>query len=267
MATSKEKLQYPGFSYEGGKWKLRPWIMDYIPFEGSLYVEPFAGRGNVFWMACQLKKYSSWWLNDIRTKPFYEAIKTVDLARLPTTIIGLDEIKYENMKEAGDDLAWVLEPVLCWSGQALGNTFRAKLDARTPNKQPSLSYSRIKYGRAIATCRAILNHYKPTITDIDILSLPWSEWNSSVFAYLDPPYLDAKVVDYSDEDFDHLGLIKVLKATKARWLFSEYAHPLYMNHLGTPLAIKHCHATMSNSQTTGGKRAKRIECLWSNYSL
>lgn len=40
----------PYFVYRGGKARLRRFIIRWIPTYGSTYLEPFAGRGNVFFI-------------------------------------------------------------------------------------------------------------------------------------------------------------------------------------------------------------------------
>ena len=55
MASSL-KFKVPGFAYPGGKVRLRKWLVSMMPREGRRYIEPFAGRGNVFWLAaCALR--------------------------------------------------------------------------------------------------------------------------------------------------------------------------------------------------------------------
>ncbi|HUW57522.1 MAG TPA: DNA adenine methylase, partial [Planctomycetota bacterium] len=76
-------FKVPQFNYPGGKVRLRKWLVSMMPREGGRYVEPFAGRGNVFWLAACCLKFQEWWLNDIYTKPFFDAIRDVDVVDIP----------------------------------------------------------------------------------------------------------------------------------------------------------------------------------------
>ena len=60
-----ERPTPPSFSYPGGKTRMAPYLIDLMPKSGKCYVEPFAGRGNVFFRAAEILDYDSYWLNDI----------------------------------------------------------------------------------------------------------------------------------------------------------------------------------------------------------
>jgi site-specific DNA-adenine methylase len=65
----------PRIPYPGGKARLAKQIISFLPREGRTYLEPFAGRGNLFWAAVeQGLRYERWWLNDIATAPFFKSI-------------------------------------------------------------------------------------------------------------------------------------------------------------------------------------------------
>jgi site-specific DNA-adenine methylase len=47
--------------YPGGKGRLAPRIVSLLPRRGRTYLEPFAGRGNIFWEAVQQGlKFDRW---------------------------------------------------------------------------------------------------------------------------------------------------------------------------------------------------------------
>jgi hypothetical protein len=63
--------------YPGGKGRLAKQIVSFLPREGRIYLEPFAGRANLFWEAAeQGLKFKKWWLNDLATASFLDAIRT-----------------------------------------------------------------------------------------------------------------------------------------------------------------------------------------------
>ncbi|PYV65143.1 MAG: hypothetical protein DMG97_33055, partial [Acidobacteria bacterium] len=64
----------PRIGYPGGKSGLAKPITRFMPPFGRRYVEPFAGRGNIFWAAATYLNYEEWWINDLQTAPFFEAL-------------------------------------------------------------------------------------------------------------------------------------------------------------------------------------------------
>jgi hypothetical protein len=66
----------PTIAYPGGKARLAGKLTSFLPTRGRVYIEPFAGRGNLFWAAAERGlKFRRWWLNDIATAPFFAAIQ------------------------------------------------------------------------------------------------------------------------------------------------------------------------------------------------
>ena len=66
----------PAIGYLGGKARLAQKITSFLLKEGRMYVEPFAGPGDLFWAAASSGlRYARWRLNDIATIPFFQSIK------------------------------------------------------------------------------------------------------------------------------------------------------------------------------------------------
>ncbi len=199
-----------------------------LPKSGDTYVEPFAGRGSVFWVAATQLNYQRWWLNDLRTAPSFRAVLSVGgtLQVSPRT-----KAEYYIQWEAfngGDATAILLEPYLTLAGGGYGKGgFGGKRTA-----------SQASYQRIIRECPRIMKVMSPKITSLD-----WSETlkglgkNDTVF--LDPPYLDGNVRAYRADDVDHEELVRVLLKAKFRWVLSGYAHPVYAG-LGKPCHARRC---------------------------
>ena len=255
----------PAFAYEGGKAALRTWIIDFVPAQGSLYVEPFAGRGNLFWLACCCRHFKSWWLNDKRTAPFYEALEKVDVRLLPTQVETIEEAYWAERKAQGDPVAWVIEQEMVRSGSAIGaSTFRG---TRRRSDGERLYYNAANVFKKVDTAQRMLRHFRPQVTDWDYTALAWHDWDESVFVYLDPPYLGAKVDAYSEGDLDYQELVQLMQQTRARWLLSEYENPVY-KALGKPISRKYKSTSIANSSRNMGKvRPGRMECLWASGNL
>jgi DNA adenine methylase len=93
----------------------------------------------------------------------------------------------------------------------------------------------------------------------------------NVFIYLDPPYYGTEYhynPNFSEQD--HKDLLNLIKQSKAKWLLSGYANPLYDEELKdfyrieVP-AVKHSYAITMHSQAK--EKPKAIEVLWANYDI
>ncbi len=74
LAARNAKLL--GFTYSGGKMKLANDIRPYMPSQGGIYCEPFAGLAALYWKMALTSEYDQWRLNDLRTSPFFRALLT-----------------------------------------------------------------------------------------------------------------------------------------------------------------------------------------------
>src|SRR5664280_3232407 len=100
----------PGFAYPGGKKRIRNSIVSFMPKSGSTYAEPFAGRAATFWLAATTLQFSNWWLNDLRTAPFFHAIISHgNTIHVPAHTREEFE-RYKVLDKAGDPAAILLEP-------------------------------------------------------------------------------------------------------------------------------------------------------------
>lgn len=239
----------PAISYPGGKARLASTIVSYFPTCGTTYVEPFAGRGNTFWVAASTLDYSIWWLNDIRTTPFFKAILA---AGDTVTIPERTRAQYDLCKRAageGDPTAIIAEPFLTHSGR--GYLYSG---ARGTGGGPG----QLGYQSTIRQCHRILHATSPRITALD-----WSEvvkgMGSEDFAYFDSPYIDANVGCYSATDLNHEEMVRVLEDAPFRWVLSEYEHPLYVSRLGHPFF----RTKVRRMATVEQEDAE--ECLWRNF--
>ncbi len=66
LNRNRTSLRYPG-----GKARLSRTFVPYFPQIGGTFCDVFAGRGNVFFAAASTLQYGSWWINDIRTIPWF----------------------------------------------------------------------------------------------------------------------------------------------------------------------------------------------------
>jgi site-specific DNA-adenine methylase len=251
---NKPPCAFPAISYPGGKARLARTLVSLMPRQGRSYVEPFAGRGNVFWAAASSQLgFRQWALNDIRTVPFFEAVRDIgDTVEVPEKSC----VEYSRQREAfrrSDPKAILLEPYFTFSGDGYGRGLQGK------NGPTAAGYT-----RTLRACHRLLHTTKAIITGCDWTEFDWSSLTHDDFVFIDPPYLGGDVRSYKENDLDHEDLVRLLKAAKFKWMLTEYAHELYFRELGQPFFIKDMQLNAPNFRVTRGKE-RRLECVWKNY--
>lgn len=250
----------PGFSYPGGKVKLREWLVRYMPVSGGKYVEPFAGRGNVFWWAVHVLDYKEWWLNDPWTARWFEAIQRVDLQDIPKKLTL--EIARDLYREAMDnrsvnDLAVAVEEKVMFAGGP-GKSISGHWKI-----QPSMA----GLVHRIRLARSILKQVRPRITDSDWLECGLDVLGSEDFVYLDPPYLGTTPGLYMNSEMDHGKLLHYLHTAPFLWMLSGYMSPMYMRFLGRPYAVRAMNVFLGLHSAGLPSHRVRYEYIWTNYTL
>lgn len=249
----------PGFSYPGGKVKLREWLVRHMPVSGGKYVEPFAGRGNVFWWAVHVLDYKEWWLNDPWTCRWFEAIQAVDLRAIPNELSKMLTRLYRERAvhhRDEDDEAVALEDVTMFSGGAkagVSNMWQVR---------PSLD----GFKKRLHSARAILRSVKPKITDFEWEDCGLEHLSAEDFVYLDPPYQTARKDLYHHDTVNHEELLLYLISAPHLWMLSGYSSPLYRRMIGQPEAEK-VYQMLIHQHHKGESPIMRQECLWTNYTI
>jgi hypothetical protein len=249
-------INAPGFRFQGGKCLLRKWIVGHFPRQGEVYIEPFAGRGNLFWLACQLCNYETWWLNDNKMVPFFQAIEEVEVSKVPFRITKADRRWLVEGRANGEPVPLVTEPLWGWGGGSMsGNYTREWSGVHNGSIRPWLTFI-----RHLRDAKALLAKHEPNKTALDYTDMPWDVWDDSCFAYVDPPYHSAINVR-SYKRVDYAELIEILSTTRCRWLLSEYDHSGYREAFGAPIATKLTRAGSARH------RPERLECLYASPNL
>jgi site-specific DNA-adenine methylase len=221
----------PAIPYPGGKARLAKQIISFLPREGRTYVEPFAGRGNLFWAAAeQGLKFRKWWLNDINTAPFLEAIRTHGHK---IEVPPRSRREFEKQREAfkyGDPTAVLLAPYLSFSGGQYDSGCKGGVERGDDDGGVSLT----GYQRTLRECHKILTRTRPKITALDWQQLGLEKLTEDDVVVLDPPYIFARVTPYSDSTVDHESLVDLLLRARFRWVLCGYLHPV-LHRLGKPI--------------------------------
>lgn len=197
-------------------------------------------------------KYCRWWLNDIRTKPFFDAVRkvgnTVEVPYRTRNDWAHTRDDYYRYKDSDSDEARVLEPFLTHSG--------AGYNAGGPRSCGAGAGSE-GYTNALRKAFGIMEATRVVVTDWDWTKVV-ARLGADDFVYLDPPYKNYDTRSYCD-DIDHEHLVWVLKHAKFRWILSHYLHPIYLATLGQPFWAKEVQLCVS-------REGSRTECLWRNFS-
>lgn len=247
-------VRSPTIPYPGAKGRLAPTLVSFMPDSGRAYVEPFAGRGNVFWAAASNLSFESWVVNDIATAPFFEALRARG-SRVKVPLRTREE--YQRQKErfqAGSPKAILLEPYLTFSG---GGYSKGGFGGNRSAKAES-------YSLTLRRCNAILWKTGASITSLDWSELGIDKLGADDFVFLDPPYYGADVRAYSSAHFDYDGMVSTLCQAKCKWLLTEYNQPFYVKKLGKPFFEREVQLAVDRLGTRLGTRL-RVECCWRNY--
>lgn len=249
-------MRFPTIPYPGGKGRLAPLLIDMMPRSGDLYLEPFAGRGNVFWTAASFGlSFHRWQLNDLRTAPFFEAIRLVGDSYIVPERSKEEYYRQWELFKQNDPSGIIMEPQLTFGGGGYGSGGPGGKKGATAQG----------YTKTLRVCHALMQSTNVTITNLDWRSLPWESLSPDAFVYLDPPYREADVRAYNPGDVNHEELVRVLLTAKFRWMLSEYSNDLYTTHLGQPQYTKDMQLIAADHNLANGGKERRIECIWKNY--
>lgn len=200
-------------------------------------------------------RFEKWWLNDIWTKPFFDAILEADLSEIPIRLTRekIKEMAKHVIEGRGSTIEHLLAPITLFSGGAVtSGGYSTKM---------LLHHSASNYRGNVLSARAILDKVQPRRTSLD--------WKASLvgigpsdFVYLDPPYIDRRA-GY-DKDVDHGEILAKLIAADYKWLLSGQENSLYRDKIGNPYARKRARVGMQRT-VKGGSKTMTTECVWRNY--
>jgi site-specific DNA-methyltransferase (adenine-specific) len=244
--------------YPGGKARLAKQIVSFLPRDGHIYLEPFAGRGNLFWAAIESGlKYKRWWLNDIATAPFLDAIRTHGhTIKVPPR----SREEFEKQRDAfkrGDPTAILLAPHLAYSG----GLYESGVKGGSGCGDDDGGVTSTGFEKTLKECHRILHRTKAKITSLDWTRLPLNTLSDDDVVVIDAPYPHAQVKAYSDATVDYETLVDVLLKAKFRWVFCGYPHPL-LHRLGAPIWARDMQLLCVRIKAG---QEERNECVWANF--
>lgn len=237
----------PTFGQMGSKVRIRKQLLELFPYSGRKYIEPFAGKGNVYFLAVQTLNYQQWILNDKFNLPFFQAIRDVNIVDLPDHV---DETESNLLSKVFEDspVAKVLEPILSYGSKG----YKSGL-----NRGHSRYVRRTMIDK-VMQAKSLLN--RALIFGLDWeeffkLSLSTGDICQEDFIYFDPPYFDTRS---SYPNIYHYGLVELLNKLPCRWALSGYDNYLYRDSL--EYKAKYC---IQRNNELASRTV--IETVWTNY--
>jgi site-specific DNA-adenine methylase len=242
-------MKIPSFRHMGGKARLRSWLISHFPVAMETYVEPFAGKGNVFFSACSTVNALRFVLNDIDTN-FLVSLLAADLNLLPESV---SKEEFSLWKTRTDHVARLIEPRITFAGKGYKYGYSGSSGTH-------VGYSGESYRLMCQKARYLLNQ-----NHVEITTGSWEQalilGSSEDFVYLDPPYLGTQA---SYGNIDHQKLVTVLNDAKFRWAISGYGNTLYDTNLNfTGRFEKKRNSEIKSSNT--GSFEEVTEVLWTNW--
>jgi DNA adenine methylase len=264
----------PPVKYHGGKFYLSGWIIENLPKNIGVYVEPFCGGASVLlnkpksdveflndidsdlislWVVIQ--KRCNEFITNIHNWPYSEHSfqKAKNMVVPPNFSCNPDVLMDKAIKQY----------VLCRmsrGGMKRAFAWSKRLRGGKPGDENA-------WDTMIAHLPLISNRIQSVnITNLPALSILQSHISDS-FIYLDPPYVkntrcSTDVYNYEMSDHQHEELLDMCVGSKSKVIISGYQCPLYMDKLKN-WNFKSKSIVNHSSQAT--KKPIKTECLWMNY--
>jgi DNA adenine methylase len=261
----------PPLRYFGGKWRLAPWILRYVP-EHRIYVEPFGGGGSVL---LRKKRAHAEIYNDIDAEVVNVFRQLQDpaanaqlLHRLRHTLFSRREFLDAYRPHVDDvDRAYctIVRSHLGYGAQATSIT-KGRVGFRTNSNRAGTTPARewAHYPQHLASfCTRLAGVVYEEGDGIELLSRIAYQ-RPDALIYCDPPYphITRQRSDnyrYEMTDADHVRLAEALHAHAGMVLVSGYRCALYDELYGGWTRVATTSRTM---RVKLGHKASAVESLW-----
>lgn len=257
------EVSRPLMNYYGGKWRLAPWILDYIPPHG-VYVEVFGGGLSVFMQKSPAKVEV---VNDKSQEivALYRHVRGA--AHHLALLLDLTPYAREEFYSAKDRSLSIestrrtLVASFMGVGNSLADSSNGFRNSASSNVSPSLSWTNY-----VSEFERFHNRLRGTIVECLDYKDIFNKYDSpETLWYLDPPYVfSTRSVQQANRaynceltDDDHRDLIERIQTLAGMVLLSGYENEIYKS-----LPWK-CVTRESRTQRNG----TRVEMLWMNNAL
>ena len=249
-------MRCPTFKYHGSKCRMAPWIIDHFPHRIGKYVEPFAGRGNVYYRLCMSDRmFEKAYLNDIKTFKWLKALKEYDgnYDFLPESITKDIYDKFRSMKNCPERT--IAEAVLAYNGNFYGRG--ANITYESANGYNAESSS-VRYKNAHRLLQKAILWKRDWKECVESLNLGPQD-----LLYCDPPYYKANYLIYPQ--IEHGELLDRLKSMSCKVVLSSYLSTLYKTKLKTWNVDYKIRAATATRQSMKEPKERHVEVLYMNF--
>lgn len=245
------------------------WIIDHFPenYQDLTYLEPFFGSGSIFFNKERSRIET---INDMDSDVvnlFKEVRQNpAELAYL-ISMTPWSREEYKNSYVKTDDDLENARRFIVRMWQAIGAKSSDKTGWRNninaQNRTTIQGFNSVLPETILQVCERLQHNEKGTvqIEHQDIFRLFERYDRDEVLMYLDPPYVlstrSKRIYKHEFNDTDHIRLLKLCQASKAKIIISGYKCELYDEYLDgwhTDSIIADCESGQ-----------KRIETIWMNY--
>lgn len=211
----------PTYKMHGSKARSAAWIESCIPQRSfERWVEPFAGRGNVFFRVASQRRFTAHLLNDLQKAPFLKALRdSPDFEFVDGGEINRE--LWERWKESPDSpQKWLAESYVARFGSSW------ETGPSTAGGDSENGHSRRNTILRMEAARGLLRRGPAEISGLDYLEfLQRVEPKEGDLVYLDPPYDSDHNVHYAGIDQDEF--LRVCLALPSFVMISGYTSPRY----------------------------------------
>ena len=251
----------PTFKMHGSKARTARWICSHMPRNFSRWIEPFAGRGNVFFRAASCLRFDTAVLNDLNMSPFLTALRDYNGDWSFVDAGELGKPQWERWKNASPS-----------HERALAESYVARFGSSYetgPTKAGGSSkngHSRDNTIRRMKAAQVLLNEKNARISDVDwLMFLQSQSFGKGDVVYLDPPYNVKQNVHFGNVDHNQLLETVRLLSTKCQVFLSGYSTRLYEEQLYDWCRSTRVRASVGkgvSAKGAKGKKPKVTEVLW-----
>lgn len=249
----------PTFKMHGSKARTAKWIASHFPTKFNRLIEPFAGRGNVFFRSCSECDFNSVVLNDTNTGPFLKALRDYkgDYSFVDAGEIG--KVQWQAWRDAppSHERAMAESYVARFGSSYDTGPTKAGGDSANGHSRDN-TIRRFKAGGELLRQK-----------DAQIFELDWKSFVSGLeikegdVVYLDPPYDVPQHVHYGN--INHDELLEWCKSLACPVYITGYTSPRYESALADWNRETRVRASVGKGvASTGAKGFKpRVEeVLW-----
>lgn len=258
----------PVLKYPGAKWRLAPWISQYIPPHES-YLEPYFGSGAVFFNKPKSRIET---VNDIdgAIVQFFRTcrehpVELADAIRM-TPWAREEFMAAAFLPNSADDIERARQfAICCWMSFGARTEGKKSFRATTGARRDGGPDNPKLWNRLPDVVLQVAERLKDAqIENRPALDLIRAYDGRDVLIYADPPYLKATRTKNGDQyrnemsDADHQDMLQALLRHSGPVLLSGYDNDMYRDVLADWTVIQ--------KHTTAERGAKRTECLWLNQA-